>query len=34
MPWSVWAAVPVATMRAKLRDWMVSMVAPHTPTLP
>jgi len=32
MPWSVWAAQPAATWRAKLRDWMVSIVAPQTPT--
>src|SRR3989339_24599 len=29
--WSLWAAVPAATMRAKLRATMVSAVAPHRP---
>jgi hypothetical protein len=31
MPWSVCEAVPQATIRAKFRDAMVSIVAPHTP---
>src|SRR6056297_3392302 len=34
IPWSVWAAAPEATMRAKFRAMIVSMVAPQTPTLP
>ena len=29
--WSLWAAVPAATMRAKFRATMVSAVAPHRP---
>ena len=33
MPWSVCAAQPEATKRAKFRAWIVSIVAPQTPTL-
>jgi len=29
----VWAAPPQATMRPKFLDWIVSIVAPQTPTL-
>ena len=30
--WSLWAAAPAQTMRAKFRATMVSAVAPHRPT--
>ncbi len=33
-PWSEWAADPAAIERIRLRAWIVSMVAPHTPVEP